>query len=140
METAAAHQLTLRILQHWDLPPTAERVRVWTELLAELDDGRAGTAYAKARAVEHMTPAIFAKHYKALAPARPVDYYQPAQPTGKEISLVEHIHQLRRESARGNLEATEELGRWHRAALGRHNGVVGIPTAAVNALTEDLDA
>lgn len=118
MESQAAHNLTLRILSHWDLPPTTERIRTWTDLLADLDEGRAGTAFAKARALEHMTPAVFAKQYKALKPAPPV--WEPAPSTGEEISFTEHVRRLNHQAARGHLDAIEELQRWHDAnQLGR---------------------
>lgn len=118
MESAAAHNLALKILAHWDLPPTAERTRTWTDLLLDLEEGRAGTAFAKARALEHMTPAIFAKQYKALRPAPAV--WTPAPATGNEISFTEHIKRLRTKASHGDTDAIEELQRWQTAnELGR---------------------
>ena len=138
MERYEAANLAQRICGHWDLPPTAERLRTWTDLLEELDHGRAGTTYAKSRALDTMTPAVFAKQYKALAPTRSVPY-QATAPSGNEISLAEHITLLRRAAAIGNQSAIDELGRWHRAALGSKNGVVGIGPKAAAALLEQID-
>lgn len=134
MERHDAANLAQRICAHWDLAPTSERLRTWTDLLEELDHGRAGTAFAKSRALEQMTPAVFAKAYKALAPQRPIDLWQPTPPTGNEISLAQHITNLRQRSAHGDTDATQELMRWHHAALGKANGVVGLPPKALAAL------
>lgn len=111
MDAGTANQLALRILAHWDLPPTAERVRTWTDLLAELDEGRAGTAFARSRALDSMTPAAFAKAYKALRPAPPA--YTAQAPTGDELTFPQYLARL---VANRTSTAIEELERWHRAA------------------------
>jgi len=106
-------QLIDRILTHWDMPPTAERVRAWAELLADCDLGLAGTVFARTRAEKHMTPATFAAEYKKVRPKRPTELYEPNW-SGREISFAQHWELLNISGQRGDLNALDEIAEWRR--------------------------
>lgn len=106
MEYGPADQLAHRIVAHWDMAPTPERIRTWTDLLTELDEGRAGTAYARSRALEVMTPALFAKAYKGLKAAPPV--YQATPLSGNELSYPMLLAKLIRRTTPEDVLLLEE--------------------------------
>lgn len=109
--TPEQHTLIQRILQHWDLPPTAERVRAWSDLLDDCDLGLAGTVFAQSRGLKNMTPAVFAHEYKQRRPKRGPELYTPNW-SGREISFAQHWELLNRAGAQGDTIALNEIAQW----------------------------
>jgi hypothetical protein len=104
-----------KIAQHLiDAYPNGPKAYIWREILADLDYGPAVGAYkALIREAEKPpTPARFIGHYNALKPRH--DTSNAVRYNGNEIGLEEYLTRVAARSARGDLEATAELGRWER--------------------------
>jgi len=105
------HTLIHKILTHWDLPPTAERVRAWSDLLADCDIPLANRVFTQSRGLKNMTPATFAAEYKHRRPKHAPELYTPNW-SGREISFAEHWTLLNRDGARGDKAALAEIQQW----------------------------
>lgn len=74
MERVAALALTTRISNTWtEQPWPGARIDTWIDALLPLDEGRAGTTWARLRGTEQRCPSIaaFLAQYSALTTDRP---------------------------------------------------------------------
>ena len=141
MDSAATQRLINRILAYWELEPSTLRCRAWEHALQDLDEGRAGTAFAQAkRTANTISPAAFTKLYSDIKPdtnhlpecprcegtARIGHTNPPTEcpncvgtgkaerPSGPAMPLSKHLTKLNQRAAIGDTKAIDELGAWRR--------------------------
>jgi hypothetical protein len=141
MDSAATQRLINRILAYWELEPSTLRCRAWEHALQDLDEGRAGTAFAQAKRTQtSISPAAFTKIYSDIKPDtnhlpscprcegtgrnwEPVYVAcsnctgtgKAERPSGPAMSPSKHLTKLNQRAAIGDRKAIEELGAWRRA-------------------------
>ena len=109
MNRDAAQELGVRIVQTW--PDMKIPVDIWIDALAPLNDGAAGTVYARFRARLNKAPSVadFLAEYHRLDVRPPT-----IERDGPYVSFADHLAKIANRAAHGDADAIAEFAMWER--------------------------